>query len=294
MAKSKKQKTFDYCGYSCKIIDKWVAPEGGGAPIVTMPNVPKPLHGPGHQPRTIVGNSTWNHMRNRCYYESGYACEACGAKVRTEYYEDGSVHHKYNDDGTIPKRALHAHELYDYDYNKGTARFVRCVALCECCHVRFIHSGRMLTMYEKGDPLMSKERVLEGIEHGFQQIKKWNDEHYGEEKLRACWVLIDYTKDPVIGEDVKKLIDDYEIEFYIVVGSAKWADWKLLFANKEYPTKYKDEADWAEAMAKNNAEQIEKNRTWAARVKQYESIEAVTLSDKDLKKVEEAEVPKNF
>lgn len=631
--KNKKQKTVVYKGYTCKLVDKWVAPEEGGAPIITMPNVPKPLHGPGHQPRTILGTTTWNHMRNRCYFEAGYKCEACGAKVKTEFYDNGAVKHQYHDDGTIPKRNLHAHELYTYDYNKGTARFERCVALCECCvdkdtevltdngwkkipevtlednianwwkdghitfekpeatvkvfadninkitgknatlyfsddhrmplkvaskqapnygdivdvlaknykashyynwlsggetvgddhltnlervyiaieadghlkwdkehpakavdgirsrsynsrygsgdyrytycisffktrkierfkkllnssgvkyqilkssktgycefnvwlneeckhfincfsqrmsstkalefieelvfwdgthtgerttwytskldevdfvqgvatqcnvatsvqvvnrignirkgeldmpynkltyavsfhsirnevcarelkperiewndyvycikvpstyfiarrdnfvfvtgncHVRFIHSGRMMTMYEHGDPLMPAEAVLEGIEHGFKQIKEWNDAHKGSEKLRACSVLIDFTTDIEIGHKVQDLIDKYDIEFYMVTGEAAWSDWKLIIGNKEYPTKYADVKEWEEAMEKNNAEQLEKRNTWAARHKKFDGIDSVSISDDDMKKVEEAEIPEGF
>lgn len=630
--KNKKQKTVVYKGYTCKLIDKWVAPEEGGAPIITMPNVPKPLHGPGHQPRTILGTTTWNHMRNRCYFEAGYKCEACGAKVKTEFYDNGAVHHQYHDDGTIPKRNLHClepgtevmtvegfkpieditvgdvvaqfnkdtrtiewvhpnstvktktnrlikigyknrfkvgysdrhrmliehtvncgnkgyeqrvtledkfpedvslswgnriptaakacfigealspleklyialnadgstqyqdskglyyvllrvkkerkakrfedilkaakvkystpkdsrgyysyavklqkspkdfwecfdvnnigykkakefidelvkwdgwegmrksgsgksfggrcwfttkqdqadfvqmvatlagltttvsiterkerkwsetmvnrrdsadckpqinieflnkttrgiatmqrtvepyngyvycitvpstyfvarskdkyvfitgncHELYSYDYNKGTAKFERGVALCEECHVRFIHSGRMMTMYEHGDPLMPAEAVLEGIEHGFKQIKEWNDTHKGSEKLRACSVLIDFTTDPKIGHKVQDLIKKYDIEFYMVTGEAAWSDWKLIIGNKEYPTKYADVKEWEEAMEKNNAEQLEKRNTWAARHKKFDGIDSVNISDEDMKKVEEAEIPEGF
>ena len=189
---------------------------------------------------------------------------------------------------------LHAHELYTYDYNKGTARFERCVALCERCHVRFIHSGRMLTMYEKGDPLMPAEAVLEGIEAGFKLIKEWNDAHYGEEKLRACSVLIDYTIDPYIGEEVKELIKKYDIEFYMVGGDASWSDWKLVIGDKEYPTKYANEKDWAEAMEKNNAEQLEKNRTWVAKFKKFDNIDSVEITDEDMQKVNDAEIPEGF
>lgn len=290
--KNRKQKIVVYKGYTCKLVDKWVAPSDGGAPIITMPNVPHPLHT--LAPRTILGATTWNHMRNRCYYESGYQCEACGRKVKTEFYEDGSVRHKYHDDGEIPKRELHAHELYTYDYNKGTAKFERCVALCERCHVRFIHSGRMLTMYKKEDPLMPAEKVLDGIEAGFKQIYEWNKEHYGEEKLRACSVLIDYTDDDKIGDKVKELIDKYEIEFYMVNGDAAWSDWKLSVGNKEYPTPFKDKKEWAEAMEKNNAEQIEKNRTWYNRIKTYKDTSSVEISDDDMKKINDAKIPDGF
>lgn len=296
--KIKKQKTLNYKGYNCKLVDKWVAPENGGAPIITMPNVPHPLHT--LAPRNILGTSTWNHMRNRCYYEANYTCEACGAKVATEYNEDGSIKHKYHDDGTIAKRNLHAHELYTYDYNKGTAKFERCVALCERCHVRFIHSGRMLTMYKQGDPLLTAERVLDGIEAGFKQIKKWNDEHYGEEKLRVYFAIIDYTEDPEIGEQVKELIDKYEIEFYIPDGEKYpkampvWDGWKLIIGDKEYNSPFTSQGDWQKAMAKNNEEQLKARVSWLNRFKKYEGLDSVEISEEDLKKIDKAEIPEGF
>lgn len=635
--KNKKQKTVVYKGYTCRLVDKWVAPEEGGAPILTMPNVPHPLHN--RAPRTIVGTSTWNHMRNRCYFEAGYKCEACGAKVKTEFYDNGAVRHQYHDDGTIPKRSLHClepgtevmtvdgfkpiediavgdvvaqfnkdtraiewvhpsstvktkvdklimigyknrfkvgysdrhrmliehtvnkgnkgheqrveyqdkypeelslngsnriitagkalctqehltpleriyiamnadgsvqyqssdgkyyvlfrakkeckkerfkqllidadityttpkdsrdgyesyacrldvnpkdfwdsfditelgyekakefidelvkwdgwegmrksgsgksfdgrcwfttkqdqadfvqmvatlagltttvsiterkerkwsetmvdrrdstdckpqinieflnktsrgvatmqrtveeydgyvycitvpstyfvarskdkyvfvtgncHELYSYDYNKGTAKFERGVALCEECHVRFIHSGRMLTMYKKGDPLMSAEAVLEGIEHGFKQVYQWNKDHYGEEKLRVYYTIVDYVDDPTIGEKIKDLIKKYKIEFYMPdgdmfhKGEPVWNGWKLVIGDKEYPSLFSSRKEWEEAMERNNKEQLEKRTTWVARTKKFDSIDSVDISEEDMKKINDAELPEGF
>ena len=296
--KNKKQKTIIYKGFACRLVDKWVAPEDGGAPILSMPNVPHPLHN--LAPRTILGTTTWNHMRNRCYFEAHYTCEACGAKVKTEYYDNGAVHHQYHDDGTIAKRNLHAHELYTYDYEKGTARFERCVALCECCHVRFIHSGRMLTMYKQGDSLTTAERVLEGLEHGFEQIKKYNDEHKGGEKLRVYYAVIDYVDDPVIGEKVWDLIDKYNIEFYMPDGEMYpkgvpvWGGWKLIIGNKEYDSPFHSQKEWEKAMEKNNKEQIKSRVSWLNRFKKYEGLDSVEITEDDLKKIDNAEVPKDF
>jgi hypothetical protein len=270
--KNKKQKTIIYKGYTCKLVDKWVAPEEGGAPILTMPNIPHPLHGKGYQPRTVLGASTWNHMRNRCYYEAGYKCEICGAKVKTEYNDDGTIKHKYHSDGTILKRQLHSHELFNIDYNKGEAHFVRCIAACERCHVRFIHSGRMLTLFKNGDPLMTASRVIDGIEAGFKQIKEWNDNHRGEEKLRVYYSIIDYVSNPIIGDKVKELIDKYDIEFYLPdgekyrMGKPVWGEWSVFICNKEYKSKYQSQKDWEKAMEENNKEQVKKNLSWAIKV----------------------------
>ena len=296
--KNKKQKQIIYKGFACKLVDKWVAPEEGGSPILSMPNVPHPLHS--LAPRTILGTTTWNHMRNRCYFEANYTCEACGAKVKTEYYDNGAVHHQYHDDGTIAKRNLHAHELYSYDYNKGVARFERCVALCECCHVRFIHSGRMLTMYKQGDPLTTADRVLEGLEHGFEQIKKYNNEHKGGEKLRVYYAVIDYVDDPVIGEKVWDLIDKYNIEFYMPDGEmyprgvSVWDEWKLVIGNKEYDSPFHSQKEWEKAMEKNNKEQLEKRTSWINRFKKYEGLDSVDISDADMERINNAKIPEKF
>ena len=77
-----------------KEVSQWLAPTGSGTFIITMPNVPRPLHG--MPPRKIMGQTEWNKMRKRCYYNAGYKCEACGAE---------------------PERGgLDAHELYSIDW----------------------------------------------------------------------------------------------------------------------------------------------------------------------------------
>lgn len=251
-------------------------------------------------PRTILGTTTWNHMRNRCYYEANYTCEICGEKVATEYYENGAVRHQYHNDGTLPKRALHGHELYSIDYNSGTMKFERVVATCEMDHIRFIHSGRMLTMYKKGDPLMPAEKVLEGLEHGFKQIYEWNKAHYGEEDLRVYYAIIDYTVADGIGDKVKELIKKYKIKFYMPDGELYpkgepiWQGWKLIIGGKEYPSPYKSRKEWEEAMERNNKEQLEKRTTWVARTKKFDSIDSVDISEEDMKKINDAELPEGF
>ena len=59
-----------------EIREKWECPAETGVPLITMPNVPRPLHG--LPPRKIMGDSTWNHVRKRCYFNAGYKCEICG------------------------------------------------------------------------------------------------------------------------------------------------------------------------------------------------------------------------
>lgn len=296
--KKKRLKWATIEGYKCKVITKWNAPDTGGVPILTMPNVPHPLHTVA--PRTILGSSTWNHMRNKCYYDADYTCEVCGTKVVTEYNEDGSIKHQYNDDGTLPKRNLHAHELYSYDYDKGIARFERCVALCNVCHVNFIHSGRMLTMYKQGDPLTTKETVLHGIEHGFKQIYDWNKEHYGEEKLRVFFAILEYLKVPELHDDIEALIDKYEIEFYVPMGEMMtkdnpvWNGWKLIIGNKEYPSPFHSRKEWEDAMETQNKKQLEQRKSWINRFKKFDGLDSITITDDDMKKIDDVKIPDDF
>lgn len=57
----------------------WACPEETDARILGGPNVPKPLQGFGHQPRTILGSTVWDSMRKRGYYKANYKCQICGA-----------------------------------------------------------------------------------------------------------------------------------------------------------------------------------------------------------------------
>ena len=157
-----------------------------------------------------------------------------------------------------------SHELFDYDFVNGVATFKRCVALCEKDHVRGVHSGRMYTMYKKGNPFMTKSMVLEGAEHAFSLIHKWNVEHPDEEPLRLYATWIEFAKDKVIGEEICALIDKYDVKFYGIDGKkqAQWGDWKVVIGNKEYPTPYQDEQAWAEKMEELNHTQTTDSRNY--------------------------------
>ena len=208
---------------------KWVCPEEGGAPLLTMPNIPKPLHGV--NPRTIMGDVAWTKVRKRAYYNAGYKSEISG----TVSAEPG---------------ALHAHEVYDINYVTGVCTFKRVCAITPLEHVYFIHSGRAITMWKNHNPLYSTDRLLAGVEHGFKQIYEWNKAHPRKPKLKAYQTFIEYLKYPELAEEMEKMIVKYEIEFWgeDTKRMCDWADWKLVIGKKEYPTPYADYQAWEEAM----------------------------------------------
>lgn len=221
------------------VVNRWEAPldlyephpeRGPDARILTMPNIARPLHGRGMQPRTIFGATAWDHMRKKCYYDAEYRCEACGKD--------------------LGKGECHAHELFSTYWQDGYAQFIRCVCLCPLCHIRGIHSGRALTLYKQGNPLMSKDKLLEGAENVFAQLSKWNKEHPKEKPLRAYDTWLDALKVESLTDGLQALIDKYHITFYAEdeKSMAKWAKWRVVIDNREYPTPYKSEKDWREAM----------------------------------------------
>lgn len=212
--------------YSIKTVEVWKCPADTGIPLLTMPNIPRPLHG--CPPRKFMGQSTWDRVRKRCYFDAGYKCEICGEEF------------------VKPKYA--AHELYTIDYKEGTSTFERCIAIDSCCH-DFIHSGRLITMYKNKNPLYPKKYVLKTVEKGFKLIHKYNKEH-PEAPLRAYATFLEYLKTD-LAFDIGKLIDKYGIEFYAEPKHiAKWENWRLIWNGKEYPTPYKSQSEWVEAMDK--------------------------------------------
>ena len=216
-------------------VERWDTPEENDTRILTMPNVPYPCHL--LAPRTLLGSSTWNAMRKSCYVTANYTCEVCGEQPSAT-------------------RAIHAHEVYTIDYATQTVKFERCVCLCKKTHIQSIHTGRALTMYKKGSPLMTKEMLLEGAEHAYSLVHKWNLEHPDEEPLRLFSAWLDYEKQPELKDKMVELRTKYDIKFYRVsekwYKKKYWSNWKLIIGNREYPTPYADKEAWAAAMEENN------------------------------------------
>ena len=123
-------------------------PEMIGEPdpsILLCPNIPKPLHG--MAPRTLLGDEWWDKERKACYASTNHHCLACGV-------------HASN---AAAFNRMEAHEMYDYDYPKGTLTYVRAVPLCHFCH-NYIHDGRMSHLLRKGE--MDYNKIQQILKHG--------------------------------------------------------------------------------------------------------------------------------
>lgn len=207
-------------------VTKWECPTETGIPLITMPNIPKPLHA--LPPRNIMGRTAWDRARKLCYFKANYKCEICGCEP--------------------PKGNLHAHELYTIDYLEGTSTFNRCIAICKQDH-DFIHSGRLVTLFKEGNTLYPKSYVLKVVEKGFKLVSDYNKEHPGEEPLRVFDTFLDYLRVPELADEMAELIRKYDIKFYCSPRRpARWDKWRLVWRGKEYKTPYKNYEEWMAAM----------------------------------------------
>jgi hypothetical protein len=207
-------------------ISSWIAPKDGitGAKLLTMPNIPLPLHG--LNPRSIYGKEAWDKIRLGCYEHSGHRCEACGRCLEPNKFD--------------------AHEMYTFRYSEGLAIFSRLVCLCRSCHMG-IHSGRTFARYKEGE--ISKAAYLKIIEKLFRNISEYNNTHLNEKPLRVYRTILSQLDDPTIGEEIKVLIDRYDIEFYGEehFSSVQWRDWQLSWCGQTFRSLYKTKQDWRNA-----------------------------------------------
>lgn len=219
--------------YDVKLVDGWLPPKGDDLrPLIAMPNIPRPLHGV--NPRTLLGATTWNHMRRFCYNQAHDTCEICGAKP-----ED--------------LRKRHGHEVYEIDYANGTAKFVRVFCVCALCHLGCIHTGRALTLWKNNNPLYPTRFLLQGAEHAFKIINEYNRDNPGAD-LRAYSTFLDYLKYDELRPTMEYLIEKYNVKFYTEVENmVEWGNWKLIIGDQEYPTPYASKEEWKATMEEREA-----------------------------------------
>ena len=215
--------------YDVKLVTKWTPPEGDDLrPLIAMPNIPKPLHGVA--PRTLFGATTWNQMRKECYANANDTCEICGDKPDNP-------------------RHRHGHEVYEIDYEKGVAKFVRVFCICSMDHLACIHTGRAITLFKHGNLLYPKEFLLEGAEKAFAMIQSYNKDH-PDADLRAYATFLEYLKNDELKKPMEELIKKYDMKFYME-DPKKMADWKywvLRVGDQVFMTPYENERDWEKAM----------------------------------------------
>jgi hypothetical protein len=126
-----------------------------------------------------MGRKWWDETRRAAYAQNGYRCWACNAQ----------------------KQRLEAHEVYKYNYEMGSAKLVEVCALCYTCH-SFIHSGRLMALYEKGE--ISEREYNRITDHGMRILREhhlvhlYQQRHSIDENKFAAWekwhILIDGVK----------------------------------------------------------------------------------------------------
>lgn len=202
-------------------IDDWQCPDESGSLLLTMPNIPSPLHG--LNPRRLMGEKEWDEQRFACYAKAQWTCEVCQAKCER----------------------MQAHELYTYNYVTHTAIYKRLIAVCDRCH-RAIHSGRLTTMTKEGD--VSAEYFLDIAEHCFKLIHDYNIKHGTDYRLYDAFLSA--LKNPEIHDVLQALIDKYKIKFYRTPNTKprEWAKWKLLWGNKIVRGQYASQKEWEQQM----------------------------------------------
>lgn len=176
--------------------------------ILMHPNIPKPLHEV--NPRTIMGKTAWDIVRQEAYASTDYHCIACGV-----HKSQAAVH-----------QWLEAHEFYQIDYQAGRVEIEKIIPLCHFCH-NFIHSGRlhMITGKEK-----TQDEVVEILEHGFAVLSK-----AGLPAFPFTLELAHEVGAKTFGVG-PNLLPDGEMP--------AWEDWRLVWQGKEYPPKYKTYNEW--------------------------------------------------
>ena len=147
--------------------------------------------------------------RKEVYKSTDYHCICCGINKNNAKY------HKW----------LEAHEYWKFDYFKGIGEILDIVPLCHSCY-NFIHSGRLSKIIGKEKTINEVKDILE---HGLKILS---------ENYIKCF--------PFTLEFAKYLnCKTYNIESYnLPEDIIEWSDWKLIWNNKEYKSKFNSYEEW--------------------------------------------------
>ena len=176
--------------------------------ILSMPNIPKPLHG--LNPRSIMGARWWNDERSKVYSSTNFTCAACGV------HKIDAKKHKW----------LEAHEIFDIDYKKQTATMVGIVPLCHFCHA-FIHSG--LTRIRARRKLICANDVRDIMSHGCEVLRRGKCDIFAGTHDLCRLVGVDTS-----GIAVSSIKD---------IG-ANWGGWRMIWNGVEYDARFKSMREW--------------------------------------------------
>lgn len=176
--------------------------------LLTHHQIPRALSGVA--PRNIMGNEWWDTERRKAYAGNDYHCWACGEATRLE-----------------------AHEVYHIIYSLGKMFFIGVAALCPDCH-SFIHCGRLARLLREGSlPLREYKRVML---RGHKLLKKAS--------LSPSWsfrasLAMSITEFPFTNRKwVTELLKYITREANKPPKQAPWGVWRMVFQNKEYPSRY--------------------------------------------------------
>lgn len=187
--------------------------------ILTHPNIPKPLHG--LNPRTIKGDTWWKEVRKKAYAENNFCCWACGIpKHRARF-----------------RNRLEAHEYYEIDYAKGSAEVIEVVALCIPCH-HFIHSGRQISLFQKGDIIASK--LFYVMRHGMAILMKANLQMHSTQ----ADAILHLNTTGIIRLNEEEWSYIYECASIAPIKIAPWEKWHLILEGEKHYSKFMNFDEW--------------------------------------------------
>ena len=199
-------------------------------------------------PRVILGQTWWNETRFEAFRKTGQHCIACGVHATKAH----------------SLQRLEGHEVYDIDYGKGTAVYVRTVPLCHFCHC-FIHDGRLKSLLR--NRVITQSRYVAIIQHG--------------NKVLAEAGLQRMTHEQRV---------DFEMSLLRRGLIKSWGDWRLIVFGKSYKGKFKTYRDWEKFHA--HVEQSEEGEDKKPELKNGRPIESTIERSKRhrdrVKKVAEA------
>ena len=181
--------------------------------ILQHPQIPKALAGV--NPRNIIGPMDWEDVRYETINRQGGKCLACGSE-----------------------KTLECHEVYSINYLTGEVKFIEFVAICVKCH-RFIHSGKLRSLYLTGR--ITENFYEETMTYGLITLANAGLEPYVMTLI--SWLYhTESLSDTEIGKRLS--FEQHKQLNKITNKKIAWKDWYLLFNNKKYYSKFKNEKSW--------------------------------------------------